>query len=143
MKYISWILIMLIFLLWPLMALAQDTVPEAAPVDKDIWGLVWAFLNSPSGLAVIGFLLTFILGKVFTAKPKWKVYADKYRPLLIAAIKKAEKEIEDDPGGGNKGLARLDNALKYILEINAQLDKSALKEAITAVHAEAEKDKNL
>jgi len=119
-------------------AVAESAVPTAA---YDVGGMIWTFVNSPAGLSVIGFALMFILGKVFTAKPKWKALVDQYKPMLIAAVKKAEKEIDDDCS--NKNLKRLDSAMKFMLSINSKLDLGVLKDAITAVHAEAEKDKNI
>lgn len=120
-------------------ALVPETVIVAAGTD---WlAMAWTFFNSPVGLSTVGFIMTFILGKVFTAKPKWKVYANKYKPLLIEAVKKAEKAIPDDQD--NKGLKRLDMALKYVLALNNKLNKDAMKDAIIAVHAEAEMNGNL
>ena len=108
------------------------------PATTESWkALLLAALQSPMAITVVAFVLSFVIGKIFTAKPKWKVYADKYRPLIVSAIKKAEKEIPDDTE--NKSLARLDTALKYVIAVEAKLDAESLKEAITTVHAEIEK----
>jgi len=116
-------------------ALAQeDTTATPAPAGATSW--VWTFMNSPVGMSVVGFLLLFLLGKLFTAKPQWKVYVDKYRPMLISAVKQAEKLIPDDVP--NPGLARLDAALKYMIRLNNTLDTASLTQAITAVHSELE-----
>jgi hypothetical protein len=105
---------------------------------------LWTFLNSPLGVSVVAFILSILVGKVFTAKPKWKSYVLKYGPSLMQAVKTAEKKIPD--GTDNKGLSRLDEGLKYLLELEPKLKgamESDLKQALTAVHASAEKNGNL
>lgn len=100
---------------------------------------LWSFCNSEVGITIIAGILVFILGKIFTAKPAWKVLYEKYKPLFMQGVKWAEKEIPDDTESAGK--AKLDAALKYILIINEKLgkaDKEALKMAITAVHTDAE-----
>ena len=104
----------------------------------------WEFMNSELGITIIAGIVLFILGKVFTAKPKWKVYFDKYKPILMRGVKFAEKQIPDDIP--NKAKARLDAALKYVIELNGKLagkNEEALKAAITEAHVEAETGKNL
>ena len=105
---------------------------------------VWTFLNSSLGVSVVVFVLSFILGKIFTAKPKWKALMLKYGPSLMQAVKTAEKNISGDTG--NKGLARLDAALLYLIELEPKLKKVAdndLKQALSAVHSAAESHGNL
>jgi hypothetical protein len=106
--------------------------------------MIMGFLNSEVGKVVVAAILALILGKVFTAKPKWKKYYEKYRPILMQAVKFAEKQVPDDTE--NKPKAKLDAALKYVLDLDKKLeakDKEAMKAAITAVHAEAEVNKNI
>lgn len=114
---------------------AEAVVPDPSTVEK-VLSFIWSAMQTPVGVSVVVFALSYILGKVFTAKPTWEVYVNKYRPLIISAVKKAEKEIPDDTP--NKGLARLDLALKYILALESKLDTTSLKQAITAVHSEVE-----
>jgi len=131
---------LLLSLALPTLAIASEGGdPEVA--GGTILTSLWTFLNSPLGITIVVAVLSWILGKLFTAKPAWKTYVVKYGPLLMQAVKYAEKEIKDD--NPNKGLARLDSALKYVLLLKPKLDKAAVTEALTAVHAEAERDGNL
>lgn len=116
---------------------------ETQPADETpgIGSLVWTFLNSPLGISLVSMALIVLVGKILAKKPAWKVYADKYRPLIIAAIKQAEKAIPDDTP--NASMKRLDSALKYVLMLNARLDSGILSQAITALHAEAEASGNV
>ena len=71
---------------------------------------LWTFANSPVGLTIIGAVAAWILGQIYLKKPQWK----KYEGTIIAAIKFAERSIPDSHH--NKSVARLDKALKYVLE---------------------------
>ena len=105
---------------------------------------VWEFVNSPLGVSCVVAVLTFVLGKIFTAKPEWKKLVLEHGPRLMEAVKWAEKQIPDDTP--NPGLSRLDVALKYVVELVPKLGKvneSAVKEALTAVHTSAESNGNL
>jgi len=105
---------------------------------------LWTFLNSSLGVSIVIFVLSFILGKIFTAKPKWKSLVLKYGPSLMQAVKSAEKKISDNTT--NKGLAKLDEALQYLIKIEPKLKIVAdddIKRALTAVHAKAESSGNL
>lgn len=139
----------LLFMALVMVMVAPVLAGEAAPVVTEagrpgIMETILGFLNSSVGVTAIGGIIVWILGKVFTAKPEWKVYYDKYQPLLISAVKQAEKAIPDDTE--NKGLKRLDFALKYVLTIEGSLanaNPNALKDALTAVHADAEAKENI
>ena len=120
---------------------AAEEVAETAPEGPGAGDMIWTFLNSEVGITIVGFILVIVAGKVFTAKPQWKVYADKYRPQVVTAIKWAEKQIPDDHE--NKSVERFNAALKFLLSVNAKFNQDALKETITAVHAEMEKDGNV
>lgn len=140
----NWILLFLFSLLFVLgfsQAAESTVIPPQTP---SILETILGFLNSSVGVTAIGGIIVWILGKVFTAKPEWKVYYDRYQPLLISAVKQAEKAIPDDTD--NKALKRMDFALKYVLTIEGSLanaNQTALKDAITAVHAEAEAKENI
>jgi len=139
----NWILLFLfsLFVLGFSQAAESTVIPPQTPSILDT---ILGFLNSSVGVTAIGGIIVWILGKVFTAKPEWKVYYDKYQPLLISAVKQAEKAIPDDTD--NKALKRMDFALKYVLTIEGSLanaNQTALKDAITAVHAEAEAKENI
>jgi hypothetical protein len=126
--------------------MALAAVAESAPPAGGLaWpAMVWAFVNSPAGLTVIGAVLFFILGKVFTAKPAWKQYVLKYGPALMVAIKQAEKAIDDKTP--RAGLARLDKALKLVIALEPKLAGAKaddVKAALTAVHTQAEANGNL
>ena len=84
------------------------------------------------------------LGKVFTAKPKWKALVLQYGPKFMQAVKMAEKNIPDNTP--NKGAARLDAALKFLIQLEPKLHtvkETDLKAALTAVHTTAEANGNL
>jgi len=154
MKKLLWIVavILLICVVGP--AFADDTVAEAVePVAEAVQPAseggsfgkaVWAFLNSSVGVSCVVFVLSVLAGKVFTAKPKWKQYVIKYGPQIMQAVKVAEKKIPNDVE--NSGLAKLDEALKYLIEIEPKLKgagEADLKQALTSVHTKAEADGNL
>lgn len=120
-----------------------ETAPEV-PKGPSIGQSIWLFLNSSVGISIVGSILVFILGKIFTAKPKWKKYVLKYGPSLMKAVKQAEKAIPDNTE--NKALGRLDKALEYLLDLEPKLAQAAsgeLKKAISAVHTSAEANGNL
>jgi len=151
MKKVIW-LILIIMCMIPVGVLAQEAVETTEVVSKSVSEaegmsfkeIIWDFLNSSLGVSVVAFILTFILGKIFTAKPKWKQIVLQYGPMLMRAVKTAEKQIPDDTS--NAGLSRLDAALKYLLEMEPALigvQPAALVQALTAVHASAETNGNL
>ena len=115
------------------------------PIDAVNWlATMWSFINSPVGLTIVGAILAYILGKVFTAKPAWKTVVLQYGPSLMVAVKKAEKAIPD--GTDNKSLSRLDAALKFVIELEPKLagaNVADVKAALTAVHTQAETNENL
>lgn len=154
MKKLLWIVavILLICVVGP--AFADDTVAEAVePVAEAVQPAseggsfgkaIWTFLNSSVGVSCVVFVLSVLAGKVFTAKPKWKQYVLKYGPQIMQAVKVAEKKIPNDTE--NSGLSKLDEALKYLVEIEPKLKGAVegdLKQALTAVHTKAEADGNL
>ena len=117
---------------------------KSTPKESSFGKSIITFLNSSLGVSIVIFVLSFILGKIFTAKPRWKALTLKYGPLLMQAVKTAEKNIPDDTD--NKGLARLDAALIYLINLEPKLKKIAdedLKQALSAVHAAAESNGNL
>ena len=126
--------------------MAQETT-HPTKESLGIGSLIWTFLNSPVGLALVGSVLTYVLGKVFTKKPEWLNYANQLRPLLIQAVKHAEKTIPDGEDG--VGAKRLRAALSYVLNLNDQIkfkygtSQDVLMEALTAIHAELEARGNL
>ena len=134
------LLIALCMILLPVVGVTALLADDSAD-GSGIGSMIWTFLNSPMGLTIVGAVLAFILGKIFTAKPTWQVYLNKYKPMLIEAVKKAEKAIPDSTA--NAGLARLDEALKFMLAVNNKLDEASLKKAITAVHSEIELGGNI
>ena len=101
---------------------------------------IWNALNSPVGIAAVAGLVLWLLNRLYAAKPGWK----KYEGAIISAVKFAEKEVPDDTP--NKALRRLDEALKYVLKVYAEMTgKQAgpkvaadLKEGIQIKHSELE-----
>lgn len=101
--------------------------------------LIYGFLNSDAGVTMIGGAFLWIIAKLFTVKPTWKKYYDDYKGYIIQAVKYAEKKIPDS--NGDKGVQRLDKALKYLIVVNESLkgkNQEAMKQAISVIHAEAE-----
>ena len=79
---------------------------------------VWTFLNSGIGFAIIwaamiGFFI-FLASKFNPLQEKWK----QYEGSIITGIKLAEKQIPDDTP--NSGLAKLDAALRFVLNAYAE-----------------------
>ena len=79
---------------------------------------IWTFLNSGIGFAIVwaalvGFFL-FLASKFNPLQEKWK----QYEGSIITGIKLAEKQIPDDTPNG--GLAKLDAALRFVLNAYAE-----------------------
>lgn len=79
---------------------------------------IWTFLNSGTGFAIVwaalvGFFL-FLASKFNPLQEKWK----QYEGSIITGIKLAEKQIPDDTP--NAGLAKLDAALRFVLNAYAE-----------------------
>lgn len=99
--------------------------------------LLWDFVNSPLGLLLVASAVLFVVNLRW-AKPTWK----KFEGTIIAAISWAEKTIPDN--AANKSVARLDEALKYVLKVHREMTKRAatakeladLREGIQIVHAD-------
>ncbi len=104
---------------------------------KTVLEIAWAALNSPAGISVFAALVLYGLNKLYTKKPLWQ----QYEGAIISAVKFAEQEIPDDTP--NKGLERLDTALRYVLKVYEEAcgkapsaaQKAQLKEGIQIVHA--------
>jgi hypothetical protein len=102
----------------------------------DILTLLWTAVNSPFGYMTAAAVLLWLLNRLYAAKPGWAAYEG----TIISAVKFAEKEIPDDVP--NKGLARLDSALKYVLKVYEEVNgkrattqtAATLKEGIQIVH---------
>jgi len=78
---------------------------------ETIWNLVWTALNTPVGITVTAGVFLWLLNRLYASKPGWA----SYEGAIISGVKFAEKEIPD--GTPNKGLFRLDAALKYVLKV--------------------------
>ena len=79
---------------------------------------IWTFLNSGIGFAIVwaalvGFFI-FLASKFNPLQEKWK----QYEGSIITGIKLAEKQIPDDTP--NAGLAKLDAALRFVLNAYAE-----------------------
>ena len=112
---------------------------------ETIFQSVWELLNSPVGIAAIAGLVLWLLNRLYVAKPAWA----KYEGTIIAAVRQAEKAIPDDVE--NKSMARLNNALQYVLRIYEKVEgkpasdsvKAELAEGIQILHNELEADGTL
>ncbi|MCC5829760.1 MAG: hypothetical protein JJU36_09980 [Phycisphaeraceae bacterium] len=111
---------------------------------------IWMFLNSAFGFTlawvVVIVLMFHFLERLSSNGKPWQ----KYEGAIITAIKLAEKAIPDDTA--NAGLRRLDEALRFVLNVyrehNPGKAPSAdlvheLKEGIQIKHAELERLGNL
>jgi len=107
---------------------------------ETIWNLVWTALNTPVGITVVAGIFLWLLNRLYAAKPGWA----SYEGAIISGIKFAEKEIPD--GSPNKGLARLDAALKYVLKVHEEANgkratpklAAEIKEGIQITHDKLE-----
>jgi hypothetical protein len=107
---------------------------------------VWTFLNSGIGFAIIwaamvGFFL-FLASKFNPLQEKWK----QYEGSIITGIKLAEKQIPDDTPNG--GLAKLDAALRFVLNAYAEANNGKqpsaalieqIKQGIQIKHADLDR----
>ena len=91
-----------------------------------IINVLWDALNSPGGLTAMAGLFVWLGRKI--CRPAWK----DYEGTIVSAIRLAEKQIPD--GTENKGLAKLDTALEYVLKVyeesRGKLASSAVQESI-------------
>ena len=78
---------------------------------ESVLKLVWEALNSPAGIALLAGALIWALNYIYGKKPSW----EKFEGAIVSGIKLAEKSVPD--GTENKGLARLDAALKYVIKV--------------------------
>jgi len=81
--------------------------------------------------------LGWLLMRLYRIRPAWEAYEG----TIISAVKYAEKAIDDNVP--NKALAKLDEALRYVLRVYAETHRgqtpsatltSELKEGIQIVH---------
>lgn len=101
----------------------------------EFWNMLWAFLNSPLGIAIIAFVLALVVSSRYV-RPYWQ----KFEGTIVAAVRWAEKTIPDN--AQNKSVARLDEALRYVLTVHDAMKKRTatakqianLKEGIQIVH---------
>ena len=107
---------------------------------KEILEAIWTLLNSPVGITAVAGVVLWLLNRIYSKKPLWK----RFEGAIITGIKFAEKNISDQTP--NKSLKRLDEALKYVLRVYAEVEKKAataaevseLREGIQITHAELE-----
>lgn len=98
--------------------------------------LVWKLLNSPAGVTAIAGLILYLLNRLYAKKPAWA----RFEGAIISGVKLAEKKIPD--GTPNKGLARLDAALKYVISVYEEMKgkkpdvatMQELREGVQIVH---------
>lgn len=106
----------------------------------DILKMLWEAMNTPVGITIMAGGLIWFLNRLYSAKPGWEAFEG----AIISAVKFAEKEVPDDTP--NKGMARLDAALKYVLKVYEEAKGkkpsaeivAELKEGIQKVHNQLE-----
>ena len=97
---------------------------------------IWTVLNSPAGITTAAGVILWLLNRVYAAQPTWSAYEG----AIISAVRFAEKAIPD--GSPNLGMARLDQALKYVLAAfeaathrrASAAEAASIKEGIQIVH---------
>ena len=107
---------------------------------ETVLATIWTAVNSPIGITTMAAVLFYGLNKLYSKKPLW----EQYEGAVIAGIKFAEKEIPDDVG--NKGLQRLDAALRYVVSVYEEAkgrkasaaEVQDLKNGIQVTHATLE-----
>lgn len=109
---------------------------ESVQASGSLIDALKAFAQSQGFIGVLLAAWAYAAAKLFTRKPKWRVYYDQYRGVLIAAVRYAEKAIPDDVE--DKSAKRLDAALKYTLQIIGQADQASLSQAVNVVHDEVQ-----
>lgn len=104
---------------------------------------LFELLDNQAVLGAIISIAAIIIAKIFTVKPSWQTLATQYKPLIVMAIKGAEKLVPDNVE--NKGLKRLDIAMKAVIAAIGEgtVSQETLRQAITIVHAELEANGNL
>lgn len=91
---------------------------------------IWAFLNTPAGVALVAGAVIWALNAIYAKKPAWKAYEGS----IITAIKLAEQNVPDNTD--NKALHKLDTALKYVLQVYAATNNKPASPAVEASLAE-------
>ena len=107
---------------------------------------IWTFLNSGIGFAIVWAALVglflFLASKFNPLQEKWK----QYEGSIITGIKLAEKQIPDDTP--NSGLAKLDSALRFVLNAYAEANNGKkpsdalveqIKQGIQIKHSELDR----
>jgi hypothetical protein len=84
--------------------------------DAILTGL-WQVVNSVPAIMTMAALLGWLLTKLYAIRPAWEAYEG----TIISAIKHAEKAVPDD--SPNKAVARLDEALRYVLKVYAETNR--------------------
>lgn len=106
---------------------------------------IWELAQSPVVITAIASLVLLGLNALYARKPVWR----KFEGTIVAAIKYAEKKIPNDTE--NKGLRRLDEALRYTLDVMEAVNgkraskkqEHEVREAIILKHDEIDGKDNL
>jgi hypothetical protein len=112
---------------------------------NEVLNTIWTAMNTPAGVTMMAGVFLWLLNRLYAAKPAWQAFEG----TIIAAVRFAEKEIPDDTP--NKGLARLDAAMKYVLDVYEEArgkpadteTTNELREGIQIVHTKLEASGNL
>jgi len=72
---------------------------------------LWTLINSPAGITLIASVVLYLLNRLYAAKPLWQ----QYEGTIVSAIRTAEKLVPDSTP--NRGLAKFDAALKFVLQV--------------------------
>lgn len=106
----------------------------------NIFSVIWEFVNTPFAISIIAAGVLWLLSRSSRIQPLWK----RWEGTIITAVKFAEKAIPNNTP--NKGLEKLDYALKYVLRVYESMHgvpanvktTAALKEGVQIIHNELE-----
>lgn len=107
-----------------------------------ILATIWAVLNSPAAITAVVAVVAAIIARVAFLKGVW----EKYAGVATAAVRMAEKAVPDN--AENKAIRKLDEALKYLVNIFTELEgraptpdeqlelRNAIEESLTELQAQ-------
>lgn len=97
---------------------------------------VWAFLNSPLGMAFVLGAMGHVLILIFKAKPEWQKIYEQNKGLFADAVKFADENLPAGTPGTGAAKAKL--ALDYVNKLEhpvADVKDEHLVHCIEAAHA--------
>lgn len=108
----------------------------------EILGTIWSVVNAPAAITTIAAVVAAIIARIAFVKGVW----EKYAGVAMAAVRMAEKAVPDN--AENKAVRKLDEALKYLVNIFTELEgraptpdeqlelRNAIEESLTELQAQ-------